>query len=173
MKSGAVTGKWSKPGRGANEAFDLMVYAEALVILHGYEKIRWPDAPEWASRETWLECVPDSTEPSPTPEPVSTPVKKRRRRKKTVTDDVNPWLSFRRMVMNQNDIEAMIQRYTEAEMAVLDGKSVTFNGQQMTMENLSEIRQGRQEWERRLAALITRRRGHPPGTGWRGSDGNS
>lgn len=25
--------------------------------------------------------------------------------------------------MNQNDIEAMIQRYTEAEMAVLDGKS--------------------------------------------------
>ncbi|EOV8238203.1 phage terminase large subunit family protein, partial [Escherichia coli] len=60
-------GKWSKPGRGANEAFDLMVYAEALVILHGYEKIRWPDAPEWASRETWLECVPDSTEPSPSP----------------------------------------------------------------------------------------------------------
>lgn len=85
-------GKWSKPGRGANEAFDLMVYAEALVILHGYEKIRWPDAPEWSSRETWLECVPDSTEPSPTPEPVSTPVKKQKR-KKTVTDDVNPWLT--------------------------------------------------------------------------------
>ncbi len=85
-------GKWSKLGRGANEAFDLMVYAEALVILHGYEKIRWPDAPEWASRETWLECVPDSTEPSPTPEPVSTPVKKQKR-KKTVTDDVNPWLT--------------------------------------------------------------------------------
>lgn len=85
-------GKWSKPGRGANEAFDLMVYAEALVILHGYEKIRWPDAPEWASRETWLECVPDSTEPSPTPEPVSTPVKKQKR-KKAVTDDVNPWLT--------------------------------------------------------------------------------
>ncbi|ELC7910906.1 phage terminase large subunit family protein [Escherichia coli] len=85
-------GKWSKPGRGANEAFDLMVYAEALVILHEYEKIRWPDAPEWASRETWLECVPDSTEPSPSPEPVSTPVKKQKR-KKTVTDDVNPWLT--------------------------------------------------------------------------------
>ncbi|HCE3820315.1 phage terminase large subunit family protein [Escherichia coli] len=85
-------GKWSKPGRGANEAFDLMVYAEALVILHGYEKIRWQDAPEWASRETWLECVPDSTEPSPSPEPVSTPVKKQKR-KKTVTDDVNPWLT--------------------------------------------------------------------------------
>ncbi|EHR7914893.1 phage terminase large subunit family protein [Escherichia coli] len=85
-------GKWSKPGRGANEAFDLMVYAGALVILHGYEKIRWPDAPEWASRETWLECVQDSTEPSSSPEPVSTPVKKQKR-KKTVTDDVNPWLT--------------------------------------------------------------------------------
>lgn len=85
-------GKWNKPGRGANEAFDLMVYAEALVILHGYEKIRWPDAPEWASRETWLECVQDSTEPSSSPEPVSTPVKKQKR-KKTVTDDVNPWLT--------------------------------------------------------------------------------
>ncbi|MEX7690243.1 phage terminase large subunit family protein [Escherichia coli] len=85
-------GKWSKPVRGANEAFDLMVYAEALVILHGYEKIRWPDAPEWASRETWLECVQDSTEPSSSPEPVSTPVKKQKR-KKTVTDDVNPWLT--------------------------------------------------------------------------------
>ncbi|EKE5342248.1 phage terminase large subunit family protein [Shigella flexneri] len=85
-------GKWSKPGRGANEAFDLMVYAEALVILYGYEKIRWPDAPEWASRETWLECVQDSTEPSSSPEPVSTPVKKQKR-KKTVTDDVNPWLT--------------------------------------------------------------------------------
>ncbi|HAY7077299.1 TPA: phage terminase large subunit family protein [Escherichia coli] len=85
-------GKWSKPGRGANEAFDLMVYAEAMVILHGYEKIRWPDAPEWASRETWLECVQDSTEPSSSPEPVSTPVKKQKR-KKTVTDDVNPWLT--------------------------------------------------------------------------------
>lgn len=74
-------GKWSKPGRGANEAFDLMVYAEALVILHGYEKIRWPDAPEWASRETWLECVQDSTEPSSSPEPVSTPVKNKNGRK--------------------------------------------------------------------------------------------
>lgn len=84
-------GKWSKPGRGANEAFDLMVYAEALAILQGYEKVRWPDAPEWACRETWLECVRDSAEQSASPEPVSIPVKKQKR-KKTVTDDVNPWL---------------------------------------------------------------------------------
>lgn len=85
-------GKWSKPGRGVNEAFDLMVYAEALVILHGYEKIRWPDAPEWARRETWLEFVRDDTEPSVSPEPVPASVKKQKR-KKTATDDVNPWLT--------------------------------------------------------------------------------
>ncbi|QNS58083.1 hypothetical protein DXE53_08900 [Escherichia coli O145] len=35
-------GKWRKPGRGANEAFDLLVYADALAVLHGYEKIAGP-----------------------------------------------------------------------------------------------------------------------------------
>ena len=54
--------------------------------------------------------------------------------------------------MKRSDIETMVQRYVDAEMAVLDGKSITFNGQQMSYENLSEIRKGRQEWERRLAA---------------------
>ena len=49
--------------------------------------------------------------------------------------------------MKQTDIESIIQRYTDAEIAVLNGKSITFNGQQMTLENLSEIRKGRQEWE--------------------------
>jgi phage terminase large subunit GpA-like protein len=34
----STDGKWSKPGRGPNEAFDLLVYADALAILHGYEK---------------------------------------------------------------------------------------------------------------------------------------
>lgn len=63
--------------------------------------------------------------------------------------------------MRQSDIEAMIQRYTDAEMTVLDGRSVKLNGQEMTMENLTEIRKGRQEWERRLAALANQRRGDP------------
>ncbi|AIR01955.1 hypothetical protein LG71_19550 [Pluralibacter gergoviae] len=61
--------------------------------------------------------------------------------------------------MNKSNVEAMIQRYTDAEMAVLDGKSIRFNGQEMTMENLSEIRKGRQEWERRLSSIDTQRRG--------------
>ncbi|END0594490.1 hypothetical protein ABLH45_004789 [Escherichia coli] len=31
----------------------------------------------------------------------------------------------------------------------------------MTLESLSQIRAGRQEWERRLAAMVSRRRGKP------------
>lgn len=63
--------------------------------------------------------------------------------------------------MKRSDIEAMVQRYVEAEMAVLDGKSITFNGQQMSYENLSEIRKGRQEWERRLADSDRKSLGRP------------
>ncbi len=64
--------------------------------------------------------------------------------------------------MNIIDIEAMIQRYLDAEMAVLEGKSITFNGQAMTMENLSEIRQGRESWERRLSQASNTRAGRSP-----------
>ncbi|WP_129543785.1 hypothetical protein [Serratia sp. 1D1416] len=63
--------------------------------------------------------------------------------------------------MNQADIENMIQSYVAAEKAVLEGKSITFNGQSMTMESLSEIRKGRAHWERRLSDLIASRRGRP------------
>ncbi|OPJ90786.1 DNA packaging protein [Serratia marcescens] len=58
-------GKWKKPGRGANEAFDLMVYAQALVILRGYEKIKWEKPPPWA------EPFEYSTSPLPATKPVS------------------------------------------------------------------------------------------------------
>lgn len=61
--------------------------------------------------------------------------------------------------MSIDDVRNMIQRYRDAEMAVLEGKSVTFNGQQLTLESLSQIRAGRQEWERRLTAMTNRRRG--------------
>lgn len=46
----------------------------------------------------------------------------------------------------------MLARYLEAEAAVLSGKSIAFNGRTLTSENLSEIRAGRAEWERRAAA---------------------
>lgn len=64
--------------------------------------------------------------------------------------------------MNLNDIQEMLNGYIAAEKAVLQGKSITFNGQQMTMENLSEIRKGRQEWARELAtATAASRRSSP------------
>jgi hypothetical protein len=69
---------------------------------------------------------------------------------------------IRRLGVNLNDIQDMVRRYTEAEMAILQGKSITFNGQQMTMENLSEIRKGRQEWERKRQLLwLPQRAGAP------------
>ncbi|MCK6889788.1 phage terminase large subunit family protein [Enterobacter kobei] len=85
-------GKWSKPGRGANEAFDLLVYADALAILSGYEKIKWPSAPEWARRETWIEDTQTETGemPSPPPAPKS---KSKPKRDKPVTEQANPWSS--------------------------------------------------------------------------------
>ncbi|HED1794283.1 phage terminase large subunit family protein [Citrobacter freundii] len=86
----STDGKWSKPGRGANEAFDLLVYADALAILHGYEKIKWPAAPEWARRETWLENAPPEAGEASSQAPEPVPAKKRKR-KKPVTDDANPW----------------------------------------------------------------------------------
>lgn len=63
--------------------------------------------------------------------------------------------------MNKQTIIEMIELYAEAEKAVLSGKSITFNGQQMTMENLSEIRKGRKEWERRLSSFEASKQGRP------------
>lgn len=87
-------GKWNKPGRGANEAFDLMVYADALVILHGYEKIKWPDTPEWASRETWISTLHTDVSENTilSPEPVVA-VKTARKRKADGDSENNPWIT--------------------------------------------------------------------------------
>ncbi|MCA7012513.1 hypothetical protein LF934_07615 [Dickeya dadantii] len=63
--------------------------------------------------------------------------------------------------MNQTEIESMIQSYMDAEKAVLEGKSITFNGQQMTMENLNLIIAGREKWERRLSELQQAQNGRP------------
>lgn len=41
-------GKWHKPGKGPNEALDLMCYAHALAIIRGYEHINWDNPPSWA-----------------------------------------------------------------------------------------------------------------------------
>ncbi|MEB5590051.1 phage terminase large subunit family protein, partial [Klebsiella pneumoniae] len=78
-------------GRGPNEAFDLLVYADALAILHGYEKIKWPDAPEWARRATWIEeSTPETGEASPTLSAKTTHSRKKRKANKTDVEN-NPW----------------------------------------------------------------------------------
>ncbi|CTZ78243.1 phage terminase large subunit [Escherichia coli] len=88
-------GKWRKPGRGANEAFDLLVYADALAVLHGYEKIRWPSAPDWAQRETWL-VGPEERSGLTTSRALPERKEKRRHRKeklRTERAEDNPWIT--------------------------------------------------------------------------------
>ena len=45
----------------------------------------------------------------------------------------------------------MLALYIQAEKDVLQGKVVNFNGQQMTLEDLDKIREGRREYETRVA----------------------
>ena len=61
--------------------------------------------------------------------------------------------------MTREQIKEMLDGYIKAELEILQGKSVTFNGQSMTMENLSEIRKGRESWERRYSQAIAAQRG--------------
>lgn len=46
----------------------------------------------------------------------------------------------------------MVQAYTEAEELILQGNSVQWGNRQLGMPDLEEVRRGRKEWERRLAA---------------------
>ena len=50
------------------------------------------------------------------------------------------------------NLQAMVDRYLEAEVAVLEGKEIIFAGRKQVMADLPQIRAGRLEWERRLAA---------------------
>jgi len=50
-----ATGKWSKPGKQPNEAFDLVCYSLAVFILMGGEKINWDVPPPWA--QEWSKNV--------------------------------------------------------------------------------------------------------------------
>lgn len=59
----------------------------------------------------------------------------------------------------------MLAAYLAAETNLLLGKEVSFAGRRQTMEDLPEIRKGRQEWEARVAA-------EQRGTAGRGGLGN-
>lgn len=55
--------------------------------------------------------------------------------------------------------QQMRDRYLQAELELLDGKTVSWGSRTLTTEDLAEIRNGRKEWERRVAAQ--QRRGKP------------
>ena len=59
--------------------------------------------------------------------------------------------------------QQMLDKYLEAEAAVLEGRTVIFNGRTHTMEDIEKIRAGRREWERRAAAEQARAAGRRPG----------
>lgn len=52
--------------------------------------------------------------------------------------------------MAMKTAQQMLDHYTEAEIAVLEGRSVTFGGRTLTMADLSQVQAGRREWERRV-----------------------
>lgn len=57
----------------------------------------------------------------------------------------------------------MLDLYIAAEQAVLKGQSFRFGERQLTRADLVEIRKGRQEWQRTVAAEQTRSAGGTPG----------
>ena len=59
--------------------------------------------------------------------------------------------------------QTMVDRYLEAELAVLEGKEIIFAGRKQVMADLPQIRAGRLEWERRLAAQQNAAAGGSPG----------
>jgi hypothetical protein len=55
----------------------------------------------------------------------------------------------------------MLAAYKAAELAILQGKEVKFLDRSLGMEDLSEIRKGRQEWERRVSTEVAAAAGVP------------
>jgi hypothetical protein len=64
------------------------------------------------------------------------------------------------VAITKTKAQQMIDACIEAEFEVLAGKTITFNGRTVAMENLDAIRAARREWEQKLKAL---NRGSRPG----------
>ncbi|MFD2437254.1 terminase gpA endonuclease subunit [Modicisalibacter luteus] len=78
-----ATGKWSKPGKRPNEAFDLCVYNLTVFILLGAEKFVWDNPPPWAmewERNALLFYPDGDSEASDVLPPPKVAPRKRRRR---------------------------------------------------------------------------------------------
>lgn len=57
--------------------------------------------------------------------------------------------------------QEMLDKYLEAETAILLGKTTIFNGRTHTMAELPQIQAGRREWERRVNAQRAAAQGSP------------
>lgn len=79
-----ITGKWSKPGKKANEAFDLLAYDIALGIIIGVEKINWASPPAWAADWDSNLLIESSGEVTIDPAPENKPAARKRRRPRVV-----------------------------------------------------------------------------------------
>ncbi|OCH31828.1 hypothetical protein A6E13_16535 [Aliivibrio fischeri] len=64
--------------------------------------------------------------------------------------------------MTLAQVQALIDAYYQAELDVLAGKTVTFQGRTVTSENLGDIRKGRHEMEQRKRGLQSGRSRHSP-----------
>lgn len=47
--------------------------------------------------------------------------------------------------------QEMYEKYLEAEMKILKGQTVRMNNRLLTRADLTEVRKGRAEWERKLS----------------------
>jgi hypothetical protein len=66
------------------------------------------------------------------------------------------------MSYTTDQIQAKIDKYNQAEDEILGGKTVTWNGRTLTMENLPDIIEGRSIWEKRLSRRISGRSSRQP-----------
>ena len=52
------------------------------------------------------------------------------------------------------EAQSMLAAYKQAELDVLAGKETQVNGRRFVMEDLAQIRKGRQEWENKVRVLL-------------------
>ena len=75
-----ATGKWSRPGKRPNEAFDLVAYALAVLIIIGAEKINWSRPPAWADAWDKNVLIYDPAKAQEAPQKHAMKPQRRRRR---------------------------------------------------------------------------------------------
>lgn len=56
------------------------------------------------------------------------------------------------MVAGMSTATDMLAKYLAAEQAILEGKEARLGDRVLRMEDLAEVRKGRQEWEARVSA---------------------